>query len=233
MNVGVLSDIHANLPALEAVIEALHRYDIAAWICAGDFVGYGPHPNECIRRVRELSAISVVGNHDLIAVGRLSDERCIPLARQSLSWTRSALDDQSRAFLESLPVRAELDGVVVAHGSLADPEEYIARRTRALDELSRSDARALVLGHTHRALIAREGGRLVLNPGAVGQSRDLRLRARGAVLDTVSLEVRAVAVRYDARKVRRALVDAGLPASGIHLRPSFARAIARAVRSRR
>jgi putative phosphoesterase len=236
MKVGVLADVHANLPALEAALSALRERGAEAWICAGDLVGYGPHPNECVARVAELGATCVAGNHDLIALGRLPPDRCIALARRTLEWTRAVLSADARTYLEGLPVTAELGGVLVAHGSLDDPEEYVARRSRALAELARAprEARALVLGHTHRTLVAVAGdGRLVLNPGAVGQSRDLLVRARCAVLDTEWLRVERLSLRYDADRTRSDLVRAGLPPAAVHLRPSLPRSLARAVRARR
>jgi len=94
--VGVLSDVHANLHALDAALEFLDTQRLDGYLCAGDLVGYGPFPNECVRRVLDLPVTCVAGNHDLIAIGRLSDERCIPRARDSLRWTRSVLDDDAR-----------------------------------------------------------------------------------------------------------------------------------------
>src|SRR5437764_6702900 len=114
----------------------LRRAGVDAYICAGDLVGYGPHPNECVEVTAELSGLTVAGNHDLIALGVLSDDRCIPLARDSQRWTQDVLRDDVRAHLASLPRNVVVPGVVVAHGSLDDPQEYVrhdaqARRDRA------------------------------------------------------------------------------------------------------
>ena len=126
---GVISDIHGNLPALEAVLDALARIGVDAYACAGDLVGYGPQPNECVQIVRALGVVSVAGNHDLIALGELSEDRCERLARDSLRWTRGQLEEPTRAYLAGLPRRVELPGgVVVAHGSLDDPQEYVLQR---------------------------------------------------------------------------------------------------------
>ena len=250
MRYGVLADIHGNLPALTAAVRAIEREGVDGWLVAGDLVGYGPHPNECIRLVARLDATTVAGNHDLIALGRLSDERCIELARASLRWTRRALSDESASFLAALPVNATAGaGVVVAHGSLDDPQRYITETADARAQLtelaSRPDAGILVLGHTHRPLavgaltVHRPDGRVllapdepvVLNPGAVGQSREMRARARAMVLDTDRSEATFLRLPYDVEACRRALVESGLSPRGCHLRPSPMRVAGRRARS--
>jgi len=250
MRLGVIADVHANLPALEAALGALGGLGVDAYACAGDLVGYGPQPNECVQAVERLGAATVAGNHDLIAIGELPVDRCEHLARRSLQWTRGALDDATRAYLESLPRRLEVGGgVVVAHGSLDDPQEYVLGPEQAaaqLDGLRRvhPGADILVLGHTHRALVTDgraagapragrpvplPGGPWVLNPGAVGQSREARVRARFMVLDLDRREATFHAVRYDVRRTRALLRRAGLPPGSAHLPPWRARAVLRPV----
>jgi putative phosphoesterase len=234
MRYGVFSDVHGNLPALEAAVEALESRGIEAWLCAGDLVGYGASPNECIARVRALGAKCVAGNHDLIAVGALSDDRCIPLARESLAWTRRVLSPESRAYLERLPARIETEpGIVVAHGSLDDPERYVARAADQLAELALlAPGMTLVLGHTHRPALRRAGASLFLNPGAVGQSRDRRLRARFAIIDTEAKTAELLAADYDRERAEAALAQAGLSDAGLHLKPSLLRSAARRLKER-
>jgi predicted phosphodiesterase len=253
MRYGVLADIHANLPALRAVLAKLASRGVDRYIVAGDIVGYGPHPNECARIVANLDVACVAGNHDLIVLGHLSDERCIRLAQESLRGTASALTPETRAFLANLPTRVHADGQVeVAHGSLDDPQEYtrnVERGTRQLARLAaeRGESALLVLGHTHRPFgCALRSGRLpvedgtvlalppdepvLLNPGAVGQSRELRARARCMVLDVEKREALFLAVPYDIRESRRALRGVGLSPRSCHLRPSPVRAAARVAR---
>lgn len=251
MRYGVLADVHGNLDALRAVLLALERHGVDRYLCAGDLVGYGPYPNECIEALAALPATCVAGNHDLIALGLLSDGRCIELARRSLRWTRQVLGADERAFLAALPRTATAaGGVVVAHGSLDDPQEYTTTRPQALAQLERIEhrdgARALVLGHTHRPLaFGRSSGWLradgasslppndavLLNPGAVGQSRELRARARFAVLDLAAREARFFAIRYDVDACRAALRSVGLSPRSCHLRPSLPLAAVRAARA--
>ena len=253
MRYGVIADIHANLPALRAVLDTFATRGVERFIVAGDLVGYGPHPNECVEVVANLGAACVAGNHDLIVLGRLSDERCIGLARESLSWTASVLHPDTRAFLADLPLRANVGGrIEVAHGSLDDPQEYITPRQAvpqlARLEAARGESALLVLGHTHRAFACalRTGqlriadGKVVtlprqqptlLQPGAVGQSRELRARARCMVLDEEARQVVFLAVPYDLEACRRSLRRAGLSPASCHLRPSPVRAATRVGRA--
>lgn len=250
MRVGLVSDVHANLHALEAVLERLAGERLDAWICPGDLVGYGPHPNECVARVRALDPVGVAGNHDLIATGALSADRCVRLARESLAWTAAQLDPAARAFLTALPPRAEAGaGIVVAHGSLDDPQRYVLTAgdaTEQLGELERRfpSAELLVLGHTHEpfAFGSRSGELLraatgtvelapgerhLLNPGSVGQSRDRHAFARFCVLDTDARTATFEAIEYDTRANRAALRSRGRPASSSHQKPTALRAARR------
>jgi predicted phosphodiesterase len=250
---AVLSDIHGNMHALDAALDALADLGVTGYLCPGDLVGYGPMPNECVSAVAELDALCVAGNHDLIALGRLPDADCSEVAKVTLRWTKRHLDAAARRYLEQLPlVLATLDGVVMAHGSLRDPWEYVrtpAQRVRQLRMLAHEHpgTQVLILGHTHRPALhsARDGaadvrhGRTVrlcdgdaylLNPGSVGQSRDRNPRARFAVLDTDRSEVTFHAVRFDVRACRRALRQQGLPAYAYQLRPPALRRYAGSLR---
>jgi predicted phosphodiesterase len=249
---GILADVHANLPALEAALNALAPRSIDRYIVAGDLVGYGPNPNECVEAVAALEPVCVVGNHDLMALGRLSDARCIQLGRDALRWTRSVLGSDAKAYLEALPLRAEAPGgVVVAHGTIDDPQEYTTNAREALVQLGhlerdRPAARVLVLGHTHRPLVVgsktrreeqRTGridldpdARYVVNVGGVGQARELRARARFGVLDLDAGALELHATRYDIASCRRALRKVGLSPRSCHLRPTPAGAARRALR---
>jgi predicted phosphodiesterase len=250
---GVISDIHGNLHALEAALRVLARAGVDEYLCAGDLVGYGPLPNECVAAVAELGARCVAGNHDLIALGRMSDERCSRLARESLRWTSAELSDGSRAFLERLPgVLVAAGGVVVAHGSLDDAGAYVREPDERLAQLSTLErrhptARLLVLGHTHIAVAhAQRRGSLrrrrdgtvplelgeacLLNPGSVGQSRQRSVRSQFMVVDLEQRYARFYAVPYDVAACRRALRQRGLESSSHHSKPRPLRDRARAVR---
>ena len=252
MRYGVIADIHANAHALDAALEFLASQHVDRYLCAGDLVGYGPAPNECVRRVLALPGVSVAGNHDLIALGRLDDERCIPLARASLRWTRGVLENDVRALLGGLPLGADADGIALRHGSLADPQVYVITNEQAravLEDLERTlpATQVLVVGHTHRPMaFSRRRGRLLgsgtgdielpedepilLNPGAVGQSRSADPRARVIVLDTAARVASFHAIEYDVEGCRQALLEHGLPADSCHMRRSRRTELAAGVR---
>jgi putative phosphoesterase len=222
MRLGVIADVHANLPALDAVVERLEAEGVDAYVCAGDVVGYGPFPNECVERVAGLRGMAcVAGNHDLIALGRLSSARCIPLAQETLTWTARALGADARSWLEALSLEASpAPGLLLAHGSPGDPEEYVRTSERARELLEATPL--LVLGHTHEPWVF-EGGpadHLLLNPGSVGQSRSRDPRARAAILDVEQRRATLVTVDYDADETRRALRAHGLPPGACHLPPA-------------
>lgn len=250
MRYAVLADVHANLHALDAVLAAVRRDDVDGVLCAGDLVGYGAFPNECVDRLRAAGAVCVAGNHDLIATGRLDDARSSTAARESLRWTRGVLRADSRRFLAGLPLRTVVDGMAMAHGSLDDPEEYVGSADRGRELLARlpglgAGAGVLVLGHTHEpwalgatlgtALRRGTGGCVLprgepylLNPGSVGQSRDVAPHARYLVLDLDRRRASFRAVRYDLRACRAALRRAGLPPDNCHAPPTVRERLRRA-----
>jgi len=242
MRYGVISDIHGNLEALEAAIAILSAQGVDEYLCAGDLVGYGPKPNECVARVAELEAKCAAGNHDLMALGALSDEGCTDLARETMRWTRRELTAESRAYLEQLPLVLVPDpGTVVAHGSLESTTEYVRtdqQRAAQLQLLGNGfpDATVLILGHTHqrsaygsaaggmrtrfRHSFELAGGQTyVINPGSVGQSRDLIARSRFMLLDYPRRRVTLYSVPYDIRACRRGLREVGLPMASVHAKP--------------
>ena len=225
MRLGLLADVHANLAALEAALAALDDADAERFICAGDIVGYGPQPNECIDTLRERDALCVAGNHELIALGELPIEGIHPLAEETLHWTRGALSPDNRRWLEELPLRLDLpEGITVAHGSLDDARTYVKTEEMAREQLAQiRDAGVLVLGHTHVQMQVEDGGRLLVNPGAVGQTRERRILASAATLDRDGGSVRFINVAYDTAATDRELARQGLPARTYRMRPSAAR----------
>ena len=252
MRYGVISDVHANLHALEAVLEALEREGVDQFICAGDLVGYGPRPNECVERIASLRRPTtvIVGNHDLMAIGRLPTDGIAPLAKQTIEWTSEVLTKDAHGYLEMLPESAVTDrGVVVAHGSLDDPVEYVfdgvaAQAQLALVSQRHPQARVLVLGHTHlqRAYceegehtpdgrVGLAGRRWLLNAGSVGQSRERRAVARALVLDMDRGDARFLSVDYDVSATERDLREAGLPEHACHLAPGRAARVRRKLKT--
>jgi predicted phosphodiesterase len=255
MRYGVLSDVHANAFALRAAVERLKAAGVDEWLCAGDIVGYGPQPNECVDLLAGLGARCIAGNHELLVLGRLPLDRSGRLARETTPRTRAVLRDDCRSYLAALPTTLQVPGLFLAHGSMTDPARYVtqpAQATRELAELARVDpqARVLVLGHTHRPWMADEAGntvpaapgratafpptdRLLVNPGSVGHSRQNEPvpRTRFLLLDLEQRQAHFFAEPYDVAGTLAALRRHGLPRSCIQVQPGRLRAVPRRVRT--
>jgi predicted phosphodiesterase len=231
MRFAVLSDIHANLPALEAVAADLPPVD-QVWVL-GDTVGYGPQPNEVIATLQAMGARSVMGNHDGAAIGTVDPVHFNPDARTAIEWTAGVLDPNARAYIAALPeVRTDGD-LTAVHGSPRDPIwEYITGPGVAAANFEAYETRFCLFGHTHLPVAFRlvdgevEGTiglpgtsarlgpeRAMLNPGSVGQPRDGLRDAAYAVLDLEAdestFEFRRV--RYDIDRTQRLMREAELP----------------------
>jgi predicted phosphodiesterase len=234
MRLAILSDIHANLVALDAVRADLPEID-EVWVL-GDIVGYGPQPNEVIDALQQMGARSVLGNHDGAAIGTVDPHDFNPDAARAIGWTVQVLDDNARAYLASLPeVRCagELTGV---HGSPRDPIwEYITSVELAAINLEAFETRFCLFGHTHLPIIFAErettagetqveaivatpdhsielgSGRAMLNPGSVGQPRDGNSASSYLLLDTDLGVAEFRRVSYDIGRVQRLMRDVDLP----------------------
>ncbi|PSQ05014.1 metallophosphoesterase [Halobacteriales archaeon QS_6_71_20] len=226
MRLGLVSDVHGNRVALEAVLEDMPPVD--GLVCAGDVVGYNPWPAECVAAVRERGVPTVMGNHDR-AVATGSAFRFNSMAAAGVDHARESLDDGALDWLADLPdVLAVADGrVAVAHGHPVDPDRYTYPREfagrlieraadRLGDDIAASGLDAVVLGHTHvQGHRAFEAG-VVVNPGSVGQPRDGDPRAAYALLELGDDEGNGAAVderrvEYDVDAVADAVAAAGLP----------------------
>lgn len=243
----VLSDIHANLTALEAALTAAEgRWDRV--VCLGDIVGYGPDPNEVIDRVRHLKATTIRGNHDKASCGITGTDDFNPVARAAATWTQNQLDPERRAFLEQLPSGPmEVEGISLIHGALRDEDEYVFAPAQALEGLLESPTQVTFFGHTHfqggfsfrdsrlaviqlraapgtsfAALQIETGTRYLINPGSVGQPRDGDPRAAFAISDSAHKVVELWRVPYDIESVQQRMLAAGLP-EPLALRLAFGR----------
>jgi putative phosphoesterase len=210
--VGVISDIHANLPALDAVLEDMP--DVDRLICLGDVVGYNPWPAECVERVQELCDVVLQGNHDREV--ETPDRYALnEMAHEGLRYARAELSEEQREWLQGLPPRRELEhlGVLAAH-SHPDPEQtdtYVMPPDFSDMVQYVEDCKRLWLGHTHVQHQERIDGKQVVNPGAVGQPRDDNPRAAYAVYDSTADEVSLQRVRYPVDDVAHRIAEVGLP----------------------
>jgi predicted phosphodiesterase len=234
MLILIVSDIHANIHAFDAVLGQAGEFD-KIW-CLGDVVGYGPNPNECIDRLREFPHSCVLGNHDSAALGRLDLNDFNSDAQASTLWTRQQLSADSTAYLESLPERQVEDNVTFVHGSPREPVwEYIMFPAIAKAQFNHFATDVCFVGHTHAPVVfsyfKSEAGlevceasvlpqenkfvvgneRQIINPGSVGQPRDGDPRAAYALLDTETKELEHFRVEYSIEEVQATMRQHSLP----------------------
>jgi putative phosphoesterase len=225
MRIGVLSDIHSNRIALEAVLDDLEKRDVDALVHAGDVVGYNPWPAACLEALRERSVPTVMGNHDR-AVASGTAFRFNDMARAGVEHACEQLSDEQLEWLADRPdERLEFEGRVhIVHGHPDDPDRYTYPQEFS-SEMVRGEADVLVMGHTHvqgHAIFEDGGGgeqKIAMNPGGVGQPRDGDPRAAYAVVDLDAMTVEEFRVEYDVDRVIEAVREAGLPERiGLRLR---------------
>ena len=232
MRALILSDIHANLEALEAVVadaQTCGGFDVI-W-CLGDIVGYGPDPGPCIDRIREFELVAVAGNHDHAAIGLIDASDFNEPAKIAANWTANQLDQEQKEFLASLPFVSVQSPFTLVHGSLRAPiEEYLLDRNSALGTLALLQTQYCLVGHSHipfRCLEIDGGGdfyefaedeliemtnnRQIVNPGGVGQPRDRNPRSSYAIYDFSENNLVRHRVDYDIPKTQRKMVAADLP----------------------
>jgi putative phosphoesterase len=229
MGVAVITDIHGNLPALEAALDRIAELGIERIYCGGDLVGYGPHPNEVCALTAEREIPTIYGNYDYAIARDLDDCGCAyinqhdrDLGQQSVAWTLEHTDRASKGFMRGLPfdLRFALGDsrVHLVHGSPRKVNEYLfedkpARLYERLAAAERADV--LVFGHTHKPWIREHGGVLFVNCGSVGKPKDGDPRGSFAVLEldgSGRVAPRIERVEYDAETVAREVAAAGLPA---------------------
>jgi putative phosphoesterase len=226
--VAIVTDIHANLPALEACREAIRAIGVDAVYCGGDLVGYGPHPNEVCRLIEERGIPTIYGNYDFAIARDFTDCGCAyvdqhdrELGQRSVDWTLSHTDRASKDFMRGLPfdLRFPLGDqrVRLVHGSPRKVNEYLFedKPQRTFERIAaHADCDVLVFGHTHKPWIHSYGGVLFVNCGSVGKPKDGDPRAAFAVLDLDSegkVSASVDRVPYDAASVAREVAAAGLP----------------------
>jgi diadenosine tetraphosphatase ApaH/serine/threonine PP2A family protein phosphatase len=229
VRVAVVSDIHGNLHALEAVLESLAGDAPDEIWCLGDLVGYGPRPNRCCALVAERADVCLIGNHDLAVLGRLDLADFAPEAAASARWTADVLEPDARAYLESLAPAGTREGVGLFHASPRDPVwEYVLAPGTALASLAAVKEDIVLVGHSHVALrfgseerflaLAPDGTeidltseRWLLNPGSVGQPRDGDPRAAWLLLDLAARRASFRRVDYPVERTQAEIRDRGLP----------------------
>jgi predicted phosphodiesterase len=231
MRAAVISDVHGNLVALEAVLAAIADEGVDEVWCVGDLVGYGPAPAECHDGVLDRAAVCLAGNHDLVVSGVIPLSAFAHDAAAAARWTAQALPPETLSSLASLTPAGERAGVELYHASVRDPVwEYVLDDVTAAACLRRQRAPLCLIGHSHIPLVfgavegqlvggaiegeptlELRGGPYLLNPGSVGQPRDGDPRASFLVLDLDAASASWRRVAYDIAATQRAMHDAGLP----------------------
>lgn len=232
MRVAIISDVHGNLQALEAVLPEMKKESPDKVIFLGDVVGYGANPNECCEIIKEVADVCIIGNHDSAVIGKTDIEWFNPDARAAIIWTRDNLKKENKKFLESFVETCRISEFLFSHGSPVNPGEfvYVVSSEIAMDIFlwAKGKYRSVFVGHSHITLsffidksgnpipfideeIKLEGGDFVINVGSVGQPRDGDPRAFFAILDTEKKLYMARRVEYNVKEAADRILKNGLP----------------------
>lgn len=228
--IAVISDIHANLPALQAVLQRIEELKVDQVYCLGDIVGYGGHPNECVTILREKKVPCVLGNHDQAALGELDITNFNAVAKQAIRWTQNELSKENQDFLRSRPMEISLEDVFLVHASPRNPEEwnYILSIPDAHLNFEHFKERICCIGHSHQPFIIenrdgklmcpeepqieiQEQYRYLVNVGSVGQPRDHNPESCFALYDRNTKRLELVRVPYDIDAAQSRILEQGLP----------------------
>jgi diadenosine tetraphosphatase ApaH/serine/threonine PP2A family protein phosphatase len=234
LRAAVISDIHGNLYALEAVLAALEKDQPDQVWSLGDTIGYGPRPNRCVALTQERATVALAGNHDLGILEATGVPGLLEFSHDAAAsgrWTQQVLSDEARSYLSGLEPLAKVDGAELFHGSPRDPVwDYVLTAEGALDALERTQAPLVLVGHSHVALaigitgetldggLAPEGsevdlarGRWLLNPGSVGQPRDGDPRAAFLMIDFDAKRAQFRRVPYPVERTQAEIRERNLP----------------------
>ncbi|MFQ5810960.1 MAG: metallophosphoesterase family protein, partial [Armatimonadota bacterium] len=230
---GIISDIHSNLLALEAVLAALREREVDAHLCLGDIVGYGPNPNECCELVRELDGPCILGNHDEAVLKPGTEDWFNAYAAAAVLWTRAVLTEENADLLRSLEEQQVIGDLTMVHGALEDPWGYITEPYEATTTFELMRTPVCLVGHSHfaewyeldpdnprprhvpatngRTLTLAEDMRYIVNPGSVGQPRDRDSRASCALYDEDARTIEIIRTPYDIKACQQEMLEKGLP----------------------
>jgi predicted phosphodiesterase len=232
VRIAVFSDVHANLEALQATLSRLEAENIDRYVSLGDIVGYGANPNECIEVVRTICQVSLIGNHDFAALGRLDISYFNPYAKKSVVWTGSMLKEDNRSYLESLQVSSvdEALDLRYVHSTPYKPEEwnYIFTVYDARVNFNFFLEKICFIGHSHQPVFIlmnrkgeifvhssaklkiEEGYRFIINVGSIGQPRDGDPTSSCVIYDTEAAQVQLLRIPYDIELTQTKMHDADI-----------------------
>ncbi|PIU44307.1 MAG: metallophosphoesterase [Ignavibacteriales bacterium CG07_land_8_20_14_0_80_59_12] len=222
MRIAVISDIHGNLEALTKALRLIETRHIDRIVCLGDTVGYGPNPNECLDRVRDVAFASLLGNHDAAALDLSITRHFNVYARDAAAWTARVLSPENQEYLKTLPLSLEDNGVTFVHATPKNPGEwhYIFSQAEADLNFSSFETPVCFVGHSHTPQIfsrnrsrgpVRRDDRNIINVGSVGQPRDGDPSLAFGIFDTDTWTYEQVRAPYDIAAVAEKIIRAGLP----------------------
>lgn len=230
MRYGIFSDVHANIEALNIVLDAYQKEHIDVLLCVGDIVGYGANPKECIQVIRDRSIVTVAGNHDWAVTGKFDIDFFNPDAKAAVLWTKKALDDSDCSYLDSLALLYQRDDFCLVHGTPVHPEGfyYMSSMEEARISFQHIDGAVCFIGHTHVPLAfikenenitynasgpitIEQNKTYIVNVGSVGQPRDRDPRACFCVYDTDKKIVELKRIPYDVLSAQQKILNAGVP----------------------
>lgn len=228
MRYAIISDIHSNLEGLEKCLDKIDEVGVDQIVCLGDIVGYGANPNECTEVVRQRCEISLKGNHDIVACANDHPYEFNPMAKDAILWTREALSDENKRYLDDLPEKVEMEEFIIVHGAISDPGKYIHSPADALTEFGlMNDYGLCFFGHTHITgsfelrqnmignfqdleLAVEDDAKYIVNPGSVGQPRDKDPRASFLIFDSQTAKMEFHRLNYNMTLAQRKILEAGL-----------------------
>jgi predicted phosphodiesterase len=232
VRIAILSDIHGNIEALEAVLKRFEELgSIDEYVCLGDIVGYGAEPEACCTRIRALSKVTLLGNHDAAVAGRMDYSYYYDAAREALDWCLGQLSAENLAWLKALPYTHRAGHVLYSHGSPLNPADYdyifSTDQARGLMPMYEELGDVTFIGHSHLTKVfalsdedafdvvapkfrLKDGMKYVVTVGSVGQPRDYDPRACAGLYDTENREFQYVRVDYDIESQRQKILEAGL-----------------------
>lgn len=240
MKYALISDVHANLEALNTVLESIEAIGVDSILCLGDAIGYGANPEECANIIREKCDICLMGNHEAAVVGNLDISYFTPYAKDAALWTRNNISQETLHWASDLPLTSSMNNFTLIHGSLYQPEMFNYVQTIADAEYNFNvlETNLLFLGHSHQPLAffntkpmtytlgpeieLDNSDKVIVNIGSVGQPRDENPLSCYAIYDSEAKMVELFRVEYDYKKTADKIIAAGLP-EALALRLSIGR----------